>query len=100
LQEETHKGFNSVRRGPIFDELQELCPSMLPWLRQSFEPGLLLCGRQVVCSTLGVMKGESLGPFLFATALRRALAKLPLGGELHRWYLDDGVFLGSVTKAE
>jgi len=42
--------------------------------------GPLLCGRQVVWSTRGVQQGDPLGPFLFATALRRALANLPAGG--------------------
>jgi len=41
-----------------------------------------------------------LGPFLFSAGIQAALDALPPGGALHRWYLDDGVFHGSVAEAE
>jgi len=41
-----------------------------------------------------------LGLFLFAAAIQAALDALPQKGALHRWYLDDGVFMGSVAEAE
>jgi len=41
-----------------------------------------------------------LGPFHFAAGIQAALDALPQGGALHRWYLDDGVFMGSVAEVE
>jgi len=60
----------------------------------------LLVGREVVWSTQGVQQGDPLGPFLFPAGIQAALDALPQGGALHRWYLDDGVFLGSVAEVE
>jgi len=42
-------------------------------------------------------------PWAFSAGIKAALAWLdaiPQGGALHRWYLDDGVFLGSVAEVE
>jgi len=41
-----------------------------------------------------------LGPSIFATGIQAALDTLPPGGALHRWYLDNGVFMGSVAEVE
>jgi len=67
---------------------------MMPWVRQAFHPAPLLVGREVIWSTRGVQQGDPLGPFLFAECIQAALEAL------HRWYLDDGVFLGSVAEIE
>jgi len=60
----------------------------------------LLVGREVIWSTQGVQQGDPLGPFLFAAGIQAALDALPQKGALQRWYLDDGVFLGSVAQVE
>jgi len=73
---------------------------MLPWVRQAFQPAPLLVGREVVWSTRGVQQGDPLGPFLFAAGVQAALDALPPGRAIHRWYLDDGVFMGSVAEVE
>jgi len=73
---------------------------MLPWVRQAFQPAPLLVGREVIWSTRGVQQGDPLGPFLFAAGIQTALDALQPGGALHKWYLDDGVFVGSVTEVE
>jgi len=41
-----------------------------------------------------------LGPVLFAAGIQAALDALPRRGALHRWYLDDGAFLGSLAEVE
>jgi len=48
----------------------------------------------------GGAAGRPLGPFLFAAGIQAALDALPPGGALHRWYLDEGVFMASVTEVE
>jgi len=47
-----------------------------------------------------VQQGDPLGPFFFAAGIQADLDALPQGGALHRWYLDDGEFLGSVAEVE
>jgi len=70
---------------------------MLPWVRQAFQPAPLLVSDDVIWSTRGMHQGKTLGPFLFAVGIQAALEALPPGGALQRWYLDDGVFMGSVA---
>jgi len=72
----------------------------MPWVRQAFQPAPLLVGREVIWSTRGVDQDDPLGPFLFAAGTHAALGALPPGGTMHRWYLDDGVFMGSVVEVE
>jgi len=38
--------------------------------------------------------------FLFAAEIQAALGDPPPGGALHRWYLDEGVFMSSVAEKE
>jgi len=47
-----------------------------------------------------VQQGYPLGPVLIAAGIQTALDALPTGGALHRWHLDDGVFMGSVAEVE
>jgi len=100
LQVDLKNAFNSIHRPAILEALEQRCPSMLPWVRQAFQPAPLLVGREVVWSTRGVQQGDPLGPFLFAAGIQAPLDALPPGGALHRWYLDDGVFMGSVAEVE
>jgi len=41
-----------------------------------------------------------LGLFMFAAGIQAALNALRPSGTLHRWHLDDGVFMGSVAEVE
>ena len=100
LQVDLRNAFNSIARPAIMEAIERLCPSMMPWVRQTFQPAPLLVGREVIWSTRGVQQGDPLGPFLFAAGIQAALDALPPRGALHRWYLDDGVFLGSVAEVE
>jgi len=47
-----------------------------------------------------VQQGDLLSPYLFAVGIQAALDTLPSGRALHRWYLDDGVFMGSVAEVD
>jgi len=73
---------------------------MMPWVRQSFQPAPLLVGREVIWSTRGVQQGDLMGPFLFTAGIQAAIEAQPPGGTMHKWYLDDGVFIGSVMEVE
>jgi len=97
LQMDLRNAFNSIARPAILEAIERLCPSMMPWVRQTFHLAPLLVGREVIWSTRGVQQGDPLGPFLFAAGIKASLDALHQRGALHRWYLDDGVFLGSVA---
>jgi len=100
LQVDLKKAFNSIHRLAILEALEQRCPSLLPRVREAFQPAPLLVGREVVWSTRGVQQGDPLGPFLFAAGIQPTLDALPPAGALHRWYLDDVVFMGSVAEVE
>jgi len=100
LQVDLKNAFNSIARPAILEALEHECPSMAPWVRQAFQPAPLLIGRGVIWSTRGVQQGDPLGPFLFAADIQAALGALPPRGTMHRWYLDDGVFMGLVVEVE
>jgi len=91
--------FSSIARRAILKALEHLCTCMMPWVRQAFQPAPLLVGREVVWSTLGVQQGYPLGPFLCG-GHPNSLGRPAPRGALHRWYLDDRVFLGSVAEVE
>jgi len=57
-------------------------------------------GREVIWSTRGVQQGDPQGPFLFDAGIQASPDALPPCGALHWWYLDDGVFMGSVAEVE
>jgi len=48
--------FNSLQRPAILEALEQRCPSILPWLRQAFQPAPMLVGREVIWSTRGYSK--------------------------------------------
>jgi len=73
----------------------------LPTLQTAFAKSApLLVGREVIVLTRGVQRGDPMSPFLFATGIQAALEALPPGSTMHRWYLDDGVIMGSVVEVE
>jgi len=47
LQLELKNAFNSIARPAILKALEGQCPSMMPWVRQAFQPAPLLVGREV-----------------------------------------------------
>jgi len=100
LQVDLKNAFNSIHRSAVLSALERRCPALLPWVLQAFQPAPLLVGSHQIWSTQGVQHGDPLGPFLFAVGLQAAVEALPFGGALHRWYLNDGVFMGSVPEAE
>jgi len=100
LQVDLKNAFNSIARPAILGALEHQCPSMTPWVRQAFQPAPLLIWRELIWSNRGVQQGDPLGPFLFAAGIHAALGALPPGGTMHRWDLDDGVFMGSVVDVE
>jgi len=100
LQGDLKNAFNSIHLPAILDALEQRCPSMLPWVDNPPSPRPCSWGREVVWSTRGVQQGDPLGPFLFAAGIQAALDAVPPGGALHWWYLDDGVFMGSVAEVE
>jgi len=88
LQVDLKKAFKSIARPAILKDLEHQCPSMMPWVQQAFQPAPLLIGRELnFC-------------FLFSAGIHAALGALPPGGTMHSWYLDDGVFMGSLVEVE
>jgi len=79
LEVDLRNPFNYNARPAILDALERLCPTMMPWVRQAFQPAPLLVGREVIWSTRGVQQGDPLGPFLFAAGIQAALDALPQG---------------------
>jgi len=53
LQVDLKNAINSIHRPAILDALERQCHSMLPWVRQAFQPAPLLVGLEVICSTQG-----------------------------------------------
>jgi len=84
LQVDFRNAFKSINRPAIMDALEQRCPSMLPWVRQAFQPAPLLVGGEVIWSTGGVQWVDALGPFLQAAGILAALDALQPGGTLHR----------------
>jgi len=79
LQVDLRNAFSSVARPAILDALDRLSPSMMPWVRQAFQPAPLLVGREVIWSNRGGQEGDPLGPFLFAAGIQAALDALTQG---------------------
>jgi len=45
LQMYLRNAFNSIARPAILEAIERLCPSLMPWVRQAFQPAPLLVGR-------------------------------------------------------
>jgi len=80
LQVDLKNAFNSIARPEVLKSLERLSTSMMPWVRQAFQPAPLLVGREVIWSTRGVQQGDPLGPFLLAVGIQAALDALLQGG--------------------
>jgi len=48
LQVDLKNAFSSIHRPTILEALEQRCPSLLPWVRQAFQPAPLLLGLEVV----------------------------------------------------
>jgi len=83
LQAELQNAFNSIVRQAVLEALERQCPSLLPWVRQAFQPAPLLVGRIVIWSTRGVQQCDPLGPFMFASFFQAALDALLPRGTMH-----------------
>jgi len=53
LQKDLRNAFNSMAWPAILEAIDRLCPSMMPWMRQAFQPAPLLVGRELIWSTGG-----------------------------------------------
>jgi len=84
LQVDLKTPFNSIARPGILGDLERLFPSMMPGVRQSFQPAPLLVGPEVIWSTRGVQQGDPLNPVFFAAGIQAALDACPKWGALQR----------------
>jgi len=80
LQVDLKNAMNSIARPAILDALERLCPSIMPWPRQAFQPAPMLVGREFFWSNRGVQQGDTLGPFLFAAGIQAALDAMVVPG--------------------
>jgi len=48
LQVDLKIALNSTVRRAILEALEPTCPSMMPWVRQAFQPAPLLVGQEVI----------------------------------------------------
>jgi len=62
LQVDLKNVFNSIARPAILEALERKCPSLMPWVRQAFQPAPLLVGREGIRSTRGVQHGNPPSP--------------------------------------
>jgi len=51
LQVDLKNAFNCIHRPAIPEALEQRCPSLLPWVRQAFQPAPVLVGSEVMWST-------------------------------------------------
>ena len=98
LQVDVRNAFNTLQRETILGAVATHAPELTAWVRQTLQPAPLLCGREVVWSTQGVQQGDPMGPFLFALGIQDVINLLPKDMLLHRWYLDDGVLMGTLPQ--
>lgn len=101
LKIDFHNAFNNVSRDVILEQCQECLPELVPWVQWCYgSPSLLFYSSSLTLkSSTGVQQGDPLGPLLFCLALRPLIDHIREAGgnhlHFHRWYLDDGVIVGS-----
>ena len=97
-QVDLSNAFNRVNRCAVVSAVQEICPSILPWVSYTLScRSHLYFGSFLLSSSSGVQQGDPLGPMLFALAIHplvRQLSLLP-GVDVSAWYLDDGTLAGT-----
>ena len=79
-------------------EVKNYCPCLFPYAAACYRKANILLGDGYALeSTRGVQQGDVLGPALFAIALQPVVERLrELHLELHLWYLDDGILVGTI----
>ena len=98
LQVDVRNAFNTLQRETILGAVATQAPELTAWVRQTLQPAPLLCGKEVIWSAQGVQQGDPMGPFLFSLGIHDVLNLLPKDMLLHRWYLDDGVLMGTLPQ--
>eukprot|EP00731_Ephydatia_muelleri_P031989 Em0023g496a len=87
--------FNSVRRDKMLKAVQQLAPSIFPFVHSAYSsPSSLYWCDKIIQSTEGVQQGDPLGPLLFCLSLHSVCCLLR--SELRVFYLDDGTLGGSL----
>ena len=98
LKVDLSNAFNRISRATIFQEVQNICPLLSPWVEYCYSTSpLLFVENETILSSAGVQQGDPLGPLLFALALQPLLRRIRDSCpnlKLNAWYLDDGVLVG------
>ena len=89
--------FNSIRRDKMLITVQEICPSIFPFVHSAYaQPTNLYFGGHIIPSAEGVQQGDPLGPLLFCLAIFELTSSLK--SKFHAFYLDDGILGGSPNE--
>ena len=97
-QVDLSNAFNRVSRFAVVSAVQQVCPSILPWVVYTLScRSHLYFGSFLLSSSSGVQQGDPLGPMLFALAIHPVVRQLSLvpGVDVSAWYLDDGTIAGT-----
>ena len=85
--------FNSLRRDKMLQAVEELAPSLLPFVHSAYSsPSILFWEDRVMESSEGVQQGDPLGPLLFCLTIHHLTTLLISPFRL--FYLDDGTLGG------
>ena len=89
--------FNSVRRDKMLEAVQDLVPSIYPFVHSVYSlPSSLFWDNRTLSSSEGVQQGDPLGPLLFCLSIYRHSTLL--SAELCVEYLDDITLGGSIEE--